>query len=79
MNFFLTLYGFNFSYNCWLNAQPSIYVHQQNPEFHGIEVEKKVRIDKMKALLIKACPDRSFLWDYLMGRMEASELCLKEN
>nr|XP_048324461.1 protein prenyltransferase alpha subunit repeat-containing protein 1-A isoform X1 [Ziziphus jujuba var. spinosa] len=51
-----------------------LWLVKQVPEFDGIGVQEKLRTDKMKVLLNDACPDRSFLWDYLI-----SEHCLKEN
>lgn len=67
-----------FNYIGWLNAYV-IMCNQQIPELRGIEVQEKLRGEKVKALLNEACPDRSFLWDYLVGFMEASDLCVRES
>ncbi|KAF3452357.1 hypothetical protein FNV43_RR02790 [Rhamnella rubrinervis] len=56
-----------------------LWLVKQIPELQGLEVQKKLRPDKVKVQLNEACPDRSFLWDYLVGFMEASDPCARES
>lgn len=45
------------------------YVHQQIPEYQGIDIQEKLRagVGDMTRMLKRSCPDRSSLWDYLVG------------
>ena len=63
----MTLQGL-FNYIGWLNAYVILLMcNQQIPELQGFEVQEKLRTDKVKALLNEAYPERSFLWDYVVG------------
>lgn len=51
----------------------------QIPQFHGIELQDKLRAENLKSVLNKACPEKSLLWDHLMGYERASGQCEVEN
>ncbi|PON62567.1 Protein prenyltransferase, alpha subunit [Trema orientale] len=49
------------------------------PQLHGIEFQEKLGAQNLKSFLNEACPEKSFLWDHLMGYEEASNHREEEN
>lgn len=42
---------------------------QQIPEYQGIDIQEKLGVGagEVMRMLKRSCPDRSSLWDYLVG------------
>ncbi|KAH9658927.1 protein prenylyltransferase superfamily protein [Citrus sinensis] len=51
------------------SAAYMLWLTKQIPEYQGIDIQEKLRagVGDMTRMLKRSCPDRSSLWDYLVG------------
>ncbi|KAL5566865.1 hypothetical protein UlMin_030029 [Ulmus minor] len=57
------------------SASYILWLVKQIPEFHRIEIQKKLSSENLKDLLNKASPEKAFLWDYLIDHAVPSGDC----